>query len=282
MSALAKASAALAKKGEESLSLRKEMAHLKTLQEAGILGCLSITIVGVSAVNTLKAIDDVVIQYSHGESPDNRILCKIMEKFTVNLTTKDSTIQFSGSYNMESDDKREDTLISDTNEDSSSSNGSSFSFNAVFDCKEAPEDTSLTFDLETAEQAVNIRMQVIFDSCDSLLAGKTTEWEQAENARKELGAAVREISSGRQEESESPSRKVSRQQSPKKASSKTASSSSQGTDEKSSIFSSVDKLYKSTMANISGAQDMLIHSRAYWLFAAASITIYYFGEYASI
>ena len=268
MSALAICTQALHKKKEEQSVILAQLQALTELQSNGFLGALNITGTSVHAADGKSpALDDLKMKYFIGE--DEGFAFVLAEKIIRNLKTKECVIRFEGTF---------------LNSESSSGNAESvdsskrISFSSSFDCKEAPEDTSLTCDLD-ATSGLTFRVIAGFDACNECIASKKTELAQNEtecrNIMHDIQEARRSGSSGGNSNSSPGKNKSTR-------SKLSDCSSANGASHSSSVFAGGGMVWSKVVAHASAAGEVLLHSRAYWLFAASSTLIYLYGEHASI
>lgn len=151
---------ALGRKQEDKARIQKEVIEWEELQQSGVHGRLSMTLEdihikgGASVAATLlvkyllKASEEVVNEEAEAAQ---MTLCAVKETFTVQMRSKESsTIHFFGT-------------VTSGEPDAAAVGGSDVSkqsFRASFDCKEAPEDTSLTCQLDTTSSAIVFNIKV--------------------------------------------------------------------------------------------------------------------------
>jgi hypothetical protein len=292
MSSLAAATAAFTKKKEEGLALLVAKRELEELKESGVCGTVTISITDAhltgASLGAVKLTYKIACSEGEGEpetgaeaADGGAKACELGEKVKVNLTSLDSTILFTGTYSYAAESS-DPALLEEGEVVEAKADQESFDFTASFSCKEAPEDTSLTCDLETSDANLVLRIQVCYDSCDANIEAKVKEFEQNEEECKELVQKVKDASTNKYTES-SPERSAGsgKKKTPKKSSSKSADESrtnAAAVGTMSWTRTQAEKVFKT--ASFIGGEVM--QRRAYWLFAAASITIFYFGEYASV
>jgi hypothetical protein len=246
-----------------------QLQALTELQSNGFLGALNITVTSVHAADGKSlALDDLKMKYFIGE--DEGFAFVLAEKITRNLKTKECVIRFEGSFlNSESSSGNAESVDSSNR----------ISFLASFDCKEAPEDTSLTCDLD-ATSGLTFRVIAGFDACIECIASKKTELTQNETECRKIMHDIQEArrsgSSGANSNSTPGKNKSTR------VSKLSDCSSASGASPTSSVFASGGMVWSKVVAQASAAGEVLLHSRAYWLFAASSTLIYLYGEHASI
>ena len=313
MSALAAATQALQAKKEEYAAILTEIQCLIERKAAGEAGSLALSVTSVHAVSaSAPALEDVQVAYAvegaeAGEAATGS--CALSEKVSIKLQSKDVTIRFTGSYRSspappapaaevgtgaEAEAEAEAGEVTPIAEGDAGAAGSSaeetrVSFTAVFDCKEAPEDTSLTCDLETTCSTLVFRIQAGFDTLDGSLASKQREIEENEAECKRLAQAIREAamsgsagSSSSSATSPSSSPKKTKGASSKKPKAAAAGAAAAAAADPNSLSARAAFFAKVAAANIGTAGELLSHSRAYWLWGLASVAIYFYGDYASL
>jgi len=270
MSRLAEATQALQLKKEEQAAIETELLALAERRASGEAGRLQLTVTSVHAVERdAPVLEDIQVMYAVGEAGDvHEGECSLLETVSIGVLSKDTIIRFSGSYctaAVDSPSKRT-------------------AFTAQFDCKEAPDDTCLTCDLETTCSTLIFRIQAGFDSIEGSIESKKVELAQASEECKKLTQAVRDVATTRNQESSAGSSPASKKKSPKKAKASDAAAAGAAATpaDPASLSARVARITKNVTANLGVATEFLTHSRAYWLFAAASAAIYFYGDYASI
>ena len=159
MSELAVATTNLSKKKEDATRIMNEMHAWEELHKTtGVHGLLSMTVEDVRLAGGASIITTLLVKYllkASGEmaSPDGDAaeenVCSVKEKFMVPMKSKESTIHFFASYRS-----------SDNDSEPITEGGVVHSFTACFDCKDAPEDTSLTCQLDTTSSTVVFKIKV--------------------------------------------------------------------------------------------------------------------------
>lgn len=120
-------------------------------------------------------------------------------------------------------------------------------------------------------------MQVSYDSCEAVLNSKSAELHQNEADLAELRNQLKKVST---KPLEPPASTSSKKKSPKKSAASIAADDNDSPP--TTVMARASRLCQAAIQTASQASHNLVESRAYFLFAAAAASIFYYGEFASI
>jgi hypothetical protein len=279
MSSLALITAEMHKLNSRAQECDAEIGQLEAKAKGGVFGQASLTVLGCEEAAGKLAVDEskinVTVAMNLGDTESSSKDAKVKEGIDFDVNTMEEILHITCHY-----DKKGTGPIGDSEDISEQASVVVIPFKAQLAIKEVSTDMAMTTTLEgkcdETTEVLGIRVQIVVDKIEDLVASRRKESTQIESSLGELQKALKAENAAQAESAKKEKAEKTKKAQVASSKPKTASGTT-GVSPKSST-----NYMQMAMQMGQFALGMAYSSGSYLLFGSAVTIIYFYGDYASI